>query len=286
MIKVYLPKAWGESNVLDLFKHQTPNNSGIWEDIQAVDNKDDADYIIVQDECNEPIDMKKTIFFGREPKHIQGMKSNWFTPNTLRYYHHEVSNCWLPQTWWVKLPYNQLVNMESPNKTKNLSVIDSGKTITNNHTKRRDVVLNLANKYPNDIDIWGKIVGGRINQRPYMNSLPYRQKDGGLLDYRYNLAIENGSTDFYFSEKICDPLLCWTLPIYWGCKNIDKFLPKGSYILVDIEKNDCVDEIIRISKSSYREENMDAIREARELILKKYNLWSTIKLAINDQIKL
>ncbi len=46
MTKVYLPNAWGSSNVLNIFKHQTPNNDGKWNDIIAVNSKEEADYII------------------------------------------------------------------------------------------------------------------------------------------------------------------------------------------------------------------------------------------------
>lgn len=281
MKKIYFPNAWGEKNVVELFKHQTPNNSGQWGDLISVTNKDDADYIIVQDECDEIVDMSKVIFFGREPGHIQGLNPKWY--NSKYYYHHEKSNCWLPQTWWIKIPFNDLINMEIPNKTKNISVIDSGKGITNNHIKRKNIVLEISNRYPNDIDVWGKITINKDNKRPFMSSLPYRQKETGLLPYKYNLSIENGSTDFYFSEKICDPLLCWSLPIYWGCKNIDKFLPKGSYINIDINKTGCVDEIINISKSNYWDENIESIKEARDIILKKYNIWNTLSMGINNE---
>ncbi len=40
MVKIYLPNAWGSTNVLDVFKHQTPNNDGVWENIKAVNSKE------------------------------------------------------------------------------------------------------------------------------------------------------------------------------------------------------------------------------------------------------
>jgi len=73
------------------------------------------------------------------------------------------------------------------------------------------------------------------------------------------------------------------MPIYWGCKNIDKFLPKGSYINIDINKSGVEDEIIEISKSTLFEENIDNIAEARELMLNKYNLWPTIKYSLETE---
>ena len=118
---------------------------------------------------------------------------------------------------------------------------------------------------------------------PFKTKLPNRNKKEGVLPYRYHLTIENGSSPFYFSEKIVDPLLCWSMPIYWGCKNIDKFLPKGSYVNIDINKSGVEDEIIMISKSNLFEENISAISEARDLILNKYNLWDTIEKSIHSQ---
>jgi hypothetical protein len=186
----------------------------------------------------------------------------------------------MPQTWWVGLNYMELTNLKNLEKTKNLSIIDSGKSMTNGHKKRSTIIRKLINNHPYEFDLYGKIVGDKKGL-PYMRQLPHRKKESGLLDYRYNLAIENGSTNFYFSEKIVDPLLCWTMPIYWGCKKIDKFFPKGSYINIDINKSGVEQEILEISKSNIREENMEAISEARDLIMNKYNLWSTIERSIN-----
>lgn len=63
MTKIYLPNAWGHNDVLNVFKHQTPNNDGVWNDIVAVTNKDEADYIIVQDNTSEAVNFDKVIFF-------------------------------------------------------------------------------------------------------------------------------------------------------------------------------------------------------------------------------
>ena len=40
-----------------------------------------------------------------------------------------------------------------------------------------------------------------------VKSLPERDKQEGLLEYKYYLAIENGKTDHYFSEEILNALL-------------------------------------------------------------------------------
>ena len=71
------------------------------------------------------------------------------------------------------------------------------------------------------------------------------------------------------------------MPIYWGCENIDKFLPEGSYISIDVDDPTAIDKIIEISNSDLWENSLDKIGEARELILDKYNLWSTISMGID-----
>lgn len=281
MTKIYLPNAWGTTNVVNVFKHQTPNNDGVWNDIVAVNSKEEADYIIVQDNTSESVDFSKVIFFGREPSYVQGINQKWIKNQCHKFLHHDKDTTWMPQTWWVGTGFGDLSSDNQPTKTKNLSIIDSGKGMTDGHKKRSVVIQNLIRSHVNDFDLYGKIANGKSG-KPYVSQLPHRKKEGGLLDYRYNLAIENGSTNSYFSEKIVDPLLCWTMPIYWGCKDIDKFLPKGSYIEIDVTKSGVAKEIIDISKSNLREENIDVISEARDLIMNKYNLWPTIERAINN----
>ena len=41
-----------------------------------------------------------------------------------------------------------------------------------------------------------------------------------FIESMFHIAIENVDSNHYFSEKITNPLLCGTTPIYWGCKNI------------------------------------------------------------------
>jgi hypothetical protein len=274
MKKIYFANTtWNESpQLIENFIHQTPENLGVWGNITYTLNKDESDYIIVMDETTESVDPKKVIFFGREPHYI-GLRK--WTQESYGNYHHELGNSWLAMTWWTKIQFNNLVNME-PIKNKDLSAIDSGKRHTPYHKFRADLITSFLKKHPKEIDGYGHICN---------NVLPYRDKTKGLMDYRYNLVLENGKTDFYFSEKFCDPLLFLTMPIYKGCKKIDKFFPKGSYIEFDDSKgiDYAIDMIFDYSKSKYREENIELLKEARDLTLNKYNIWNTISLAVNNK---
>lgn len=277
MKKIYLAStSWADPETLvNNILQQTPDNSGVWGDITYTLNKSEADFIIVQDGTPEQVDSSKVISLGREPKHVTVAYYEW-KGESFGNYHHEYGNTWLPQTWWIKTPYNELLTL-NPEKTKRVSAIDSGRVMTQYHNFRKDLVTKLMNDFSDYVDVYGHIRPG--------HALPPRDKKQGLIDYKYNLVIENGKTDFYFSEKFVDPVLLLTMPIYSGCKQIGRFFPKGSYIEFDDSKgvDYAISQILEISNSNYRDENIENLKEARELILKKYNIWSTIQKAINDK---
>jgi hypothetical protein len=52
-----------------------------------------------------------------------------------------------------------------------------------------------------------------------------------LRNYRFCFCYENTKdVDGYISEKIFDCLKAGCVPIYWGARNIEKYIPKGCYI--------------------------------------------------------
>jgi hypothetical protein len=92
-----------------------------------------------------------------------------------------------------------------------------------------------------------------------------------LAPYRYSIAYENFSNDYYWTEKVADALLAWAMPVYFGCSDLGRFLPRASYVRLDPTWRDPVSELKRIIDSDVRERNLDAIAEARDLILNRYN---------------
>lgn len=288
MIKIYFASNWGQSSkdITDFYKRQSPLKEGIWGSIKAVDNINDCDFTIVLDDTKEDIPQdKKIIFLGREPNHVLSREvSKKWENRSYNFLHHEFNNCWLAQTWWVDMDYETL-NDKPPSKTKNLSIIDSGKIGINGHVERINAIHSILNNYPYDVDLYGNITSNSQYQKmPYCkNPLPHKDKKQGLIDYRYSLVIENGQTDYYFSEKISDSIMCWTTPIYFGCRNIHKFLPEGSYINIDIKDPSFPQKVMEIVNSNYHENNIDNLIKARLLIMNKYNMWPTIEKAINKE---
>lgn len=54
-----------------------------------------------------------------------------------------------------------------------------------------------------------------------------------LEGYAFSVAVENCQQDYYFTEKLINCLLMDTVPIYRGCKGIDRYFDPRGMILFD-----------------------------------------------------
>jgi hypothetical protein len=96
----------------------------------------------------------------------------------------------------------------------------------------------------------------------------------GLAPYAYSLAIENYSGPDYWTEKLADCFLSWTIPIYYGCTNLEDYFPADSFIRIDIESpNLGVEQIKRIAANDDWDARLNALEEARNLYLHRYQFF-------------
>jgi hypothetical protein len=61
------------------------------------------------------------------------------------------------------------------------------------------------------------------------------EKWDGLADYKYSIVLENQSRFNVVTEKIHDPFLSLTYPIYWGAPNISDYFDPKSFTAINIE---------------------------------------------------
>ncbi len=85
----------------------------------------------------------------------------------------------------------------------------------------------------------------------YMNNMGggyLKNKRDFLAEYKFNIAFENSYVDGYTTEKIMDPMIVNSVPIYWGNRmvNIDfnphSFINLSNYDTVQ----ECIDRIIEL----------------------------------------
>lgn len=72
--------------------------------------------------------------------------------------------------------------------------------------------------------------GKAYHNRMLEQDLGQRSKLETIARYRFCLALENSIAPDYVTEKMFDPLLAGTVPIYLGAPNVADFVPPGSYI--------------------------------------------------------
>lgn len=156
-------------------------------------------------------------------------------------------------------------------KTRLISAVCSAKAMKHTqHWQRCSLVRYLAGAIQ-DFDWFG--YGVKFIDR----------KCDGLDAYKYHVAMENIILPGHWTEKISDALLCECLPFYAGDPDVGKVLPPASFIPIPLDNPREAERIIRaaIADNEY-EKRLPAIREAKRLILEKYNTFQQIVSVIRE----
>jgi len=157
-------------------------------------------------------------------------------------------------------------------KPKIMSIMVSQKMYAPGHIYRHELVKRiLQTNLP--IDIWGRGCYHYNDDRvkgTFTKFEPY-------VGYQYHIAIENFQTNFYFSEKIIQPLLLGTIPIYWGCKNIP--FQETIHLTGNVEKDIRILELICQNPAQFEHHiNCNKVEEKVNLLKNIKSLFYTIKL--------
>jgi len=74
--------------------------------------------------------------------------------------------------------------------------------------------------------------------RKFGTSVKYiKDKTDALKDFMFSVAVENCSIKHYFTEKLIDCFVTGTVPIYWGCTNLEKYFNMDGVIKVKCLKH-------------------------------------------------
>jgi Glycosyltransferase family 10 (fucosyltransferase) C-term len=259
---------------LDLFR-QTPGRVGVWEEIRFTEVPvESSDYVLVLNKPGGDVTVRcppehiwavmqepPNEVFGWMHQGDQSYTRVYTTderlPENARYIHSQPA-----LAWHVEKDYDFLIRTGIPEKSRPLSWVTSNKSIFRGHRTRMRFLQGLQNRV--EFDLFG--TGFRH----------IKDKWEGLAPYRYSLAIENFSNAFYWSEKIADCFLAWSMPIYYGCTRIIEYFPAEAMLIIDIHDPRCVDRVREAIQDKTWERNLEAIAYARQLVLDKYQLFPFI----------
>lgn len=174
--------------------------------------------------------------------------------------------------WHVGLSYDELIELQHIRKTKKMSWIVSNLNFLPGHQFRMKLHEEIL-KRQIPIDIFGRGIN------------PIEDKFDGLYPYEYSIAIENSSSPHYWTEKISDCYLSYTVPIYHGCTNIGEYFPEESFIQINSENpEESVRQIQEIILNDNYEERLPALIEARNRVLHTYQLFPFIVNEIKNDV--
>ena len=158
-------------------------------------------------------------------------------------------------TTWIPKEYWGMFN----NKANKISFWVGHKNMLEGH-QLRHLIFNNYEKI-NNTDLF-------ISKHHFSNLLTKNHKmilgDSKipLFDkYKFHLCIENCKMENYFTEKIIDCFLTKTVPIYFGCTNINKYFNVNGIICIN---NMTLDEIIDLINNidfNFYNQNINAINE-------------------------
>jgi hypothetical protein len=163
--------------------------------------------------------------------------------------------------WHINKDYDFLKELkkESLSKENKIVWVTSNQRSSMGHYKRMEF-LEKIKELP-----FVELYGRGIN--------PIEDKWDALQNSKYAIAYENFQNDYYWTEKVIDCFLSYTMPIYYGCNAIESFFPKNSFIQLD-PRDKHIDLFLKeIVNSNKWEQNIDAINSSRELILNEYQLF-------------
>src|SRR5262245_10452561 len=207
MTLVRIVKDWDFPNLL----RQLPNDSANWNGVQfTLDAATACDYLVAFNRIPYDLDIicppEHIWCITQEPPapEYEWLQANFVAFHRVftqfenligeRYVH---SHGALP--WWIGKSYTELKDLRPPAKNRNLTWITSNTIAHQGHERRLAFLHYIQPRI--SFDLWGR--GFR----------PLSDKWEGLAPYRYALAIENHTSRYYWTEKLADCFLTWTMPI-------------------------------------------------------------------------
>lgn len=138
-------------------------------------------------------------------------------------------------------------------KQNNISFLKSNKP---------KILINLIDGYNIRERIW--VLKNQINKQTkfYYSNVGFNntflENDGilpnddkmNIFNSKFSIVIENSKEKNYFSEKLIDCLLTKTIPIYWGCPNIEEYFDISGFITFK-NQNDFLEQINFLDLESF-----------------------------------
>lgn len=146
--------------------------------------------------------------------------------------------------------------------TKLISIMISQKMFAPGHVYRHRLVREIL-RLNLPVDIYGR---GCVlyKNTEYANDPRFKgsfQEYEPYESYKFHIAIENIESNYYFSEKIINPLLAGAIPVYLGCRNIREFFGDSVILMENNMEKDIqlITDIVRHPEKYMQSRTIDVV---------------------------
>lgn len=194
--------------------------------------------------------------------------------------------CPFPAYSWI--PESQWSCINTQKKQFQISCLTGFKRMTEGHMFRQLLYFNQVafQKAFSGSLVFFRSQDGQMLPEIHNNPILGAEKFPLFETFQFSLILENSSQPNYFTEKLIDCLITKTIPIYYGCPNIDEYFDtKGWILLESLGATERLEELYQklqgISDEWYDKYQMN-IQKNYETCIEKYR---SMKQHINAAIE-
>ncbi len=147
---------------------------------------------------------------------------------------------------WLDEEYVKTVDSR-PKKFEVSYLCGGKKTIEGHHLRHRlyerEFEITIPKKWYYTLPDYN-FNGGHHTIKQYEGQPPGSEKKIIWNESMFSICVENSWNESYQTEKIIDAFLTKTVPIYWGCPNLEEFYDPNGFIICKDEN-----EIIKVCNS-------------------------------------
>jgi len=159
------------------------------------------------------------------------------------------------------------------NKNQLISIVASNKKDTVGHKMRHQIIEQLGPEFKI------KALGSGYS--------PFKMRFEPYADYAFTIVVENLKNENLLTEKVVDPILFQTIPIYWGGNIENCFNPRGVISFQDIPQLKSILQTLSLKDyekfKPFLEENQ---KHAAKLLSKELNIENSLREVLQSDFGL
>ena len=159
---------------------------------------------------------------------------------------------------------DELRHMPMPQKTGLISVVCSNKTATEAQRARLALVRLLKEQLGDVLHVYGRGFN------------PVDDKMSAIAPYKYHVVLENNLLPYFWTEKLSDAWLGWSLPLYLGAPNLGSVCPAAGFVSLPANGPEaCAQTVLQALDSQLWEARQAELALCRTWMIETTNVFAT-----------